>query len=79
MWTHLNDVAQVAARRAEGELAKVRHLILLRSMDLQVVGFPHVAVVRFVAGCNKGERALFSFNLLGAQAASLSIKSITLP
>lgn len=50
--THLHDVAEIVARRVEGELANVRHLIFLRSMQFQIVRLPHVAVVRFIASCN---------------------------
>ena len=49
---YLYDVAEVAARRAERQLADVRHLVLLRTMELQVVGLADVPIVRSVAGCN---------------------------
>lgn len=52
MATHLHDVTEIVTRRVEGELANIRHLIFLRSMQFQIIRLPHVAVVRFVASCN---------------------------
>lgn len=55
---HLHDITEIVTWRVEGQLANVRHLIFLRSMQFQIICLAHVAIVRFIASCNTDIKAI---------------------